>query len=238
MVIENSLLQVYKEKIIAFDYTGDACLKDFLIEKEASVSICYSTHNEYINTDAEILVVGICPGRQQMLKSLNVAKRMLAQGYSDEAILKNCKMASRLYGSTRSNLIAMLAQIGIKESASLFEAQNIKLHTTSLIRYPVFIGASYRNYNGHSPKLDKNELINKYALDFSSELIKLEKLKLIIPLGKAVEDYLMGLDEVNSKTKSKLLIGLPHPSGANGHREKTFRKNQAILSAEVKRLLG
>jgi hypothetical protein len=120
MIIKKSLFKTYKEKIKIFEYSGNDSLHDFIIEKEGKISVCYSTHNEYINTQAEILIVGICPGRQQMIKSLKTAKEMLALDCTDEEILIRSKLDSRLVGSTRDNLIDMLKEIGLKDIAQLF----------------------------------------------------------------------------------------------------------------------
>jgi hypothetical protein len=238
MIIKKSLFKTYKEKIKIFEYSGDESLHDFIIEKEGKISVCYSTHNEYINTQAEILIVGICPGRQQMIKSLKTAKEMLALDCTDEEILIRSKLDSRLVGSTRDNLIDMLKEIGLKDIAQLFHDASDTLHMTSLIRYPIFTGDAFKNYNGHTPKLNKNELIMKYSQGFLDEVMEMKDLKLIIPLGNAVEEFLMEAYKDNPTVSCKILKGLSHPSGANGHRKKVFEKNRSILKVELDRILS
>ena len=58
----------------------------------------------------------------------------------------------------------------------------------------------------------------KYIYDnFINEFKKLEEPEkvLLIPLGKAVEEVLIKLKEDGVIKENQILIGFPHPSGAN-----------------------
>ena len=67
----------------------------------------------------------------------------------------------------RNNLIDMLDEIGlnrklnISSCSEMFNEENNLMHTTSLIKYPVFING--KNYNGHNPEILKNEVLFKYC---------------------------------------------------------------------------
>ena len=77
------------------------------------------------------------------------------------------------------------------------------------------------NYTGHTPKLIKSQFLMKYIYNnFINEFKKLEKSEeiLLIPLGKAVEEVLINLKENGLIKEDQILMGFPHPSGANVNR--------------------
>jgi hypothetical protein len=63
-----------------------------------------------------------------------------------------------------------------------------------------------------------------FLLGFSHDTLRTDILPLnkplIIPLGKAVESVLEQFIKEGSISESQCLMGFPHPSGANGHRQK------------------
>lgn len=58
---------------------------------------------------------------------------------------------------------------------------------------------------------------------------------LIVPLGKATADSLRWLGDRGRLAPERWLDGLPHPSGANGHRARRFAAREAALSSHVAR---
>ncbi|KAF4326248.1 hypothetical protein G195_000337 [Phytophthora kernoviae 00238/432] len=206
-------------------------INDLKLSSSGEVEIFYSPHNEYINPSAKVMLVGITPGWQQMEIAYRMAIQALKAHKSYEQACKKAKMAARMAGSMRTNLIQMLQEIGLHDYLSvphvqrLFEADCTLLHTTSLIRYPVFVNK--QNYNGHQPYITKNEFLYQFVLE--SFLSELEQLKhpLIIPLGKSVEAVLHQLLDEHRIVEGEILWGFPHPSGANGSRVKQFLHNKA-----------
>lgn len=55
----------------------------------------------------------------------------------------------------------------------------------------------------------------------------------MIPLGKAVQDVLLKLSEDNIVDKNQILLGFPHPSGANVNRIKQLEENKDYLKALI-----
>ncbi|EKY28342.1 hypothetical protein HMPREF0216_00864 [Clostridium celatum DSM 1785] len=49
---------------------------------------------------------------------------------------------------------------------------------------------------------------------------------LLIPLGKAVEEVLLKLKDEGILSENQILIGFPHPSGANVNRLIQFEENK------------
>src|SRR5678815_1454420 len=138
----------------------------------------------------------------------------------------------------RRNLIQMLDDIGLHHALSLntsddlFGAASAQLHTTSAFRYPVFVNG--KNYTGHRPKLLQEPVLRDIIhTDLKEELAQVPD-ALVIPLGhclNAVVEDLVGNDTLDRR---RCLIGVPHPSGLNGHRVAQFSAKRTELSRAVK----
>ena len=193
--------------------------KKFLLEKEKNLEIYYAPF-DFINLKAKIVIVGITPGLQQMLQSYEV----INQGKS----LKEVKDLSSFKGSMRTALIKYLDELEvnkklkIKSCESLFNKNSKYLHTTSLVKYPVFDKG--KNYSGVNI-LKKKILIEFIEKNFLKELKTLKK-AIIIPLGNTVSST---IEYLNNKYDLKLacfLKGFPHPSGANARKNIQFKENK------------
>ena len=191
--------------------------KNFLIERENNIEIYYAPF-DYINTKAKIMIVGITPGLQQMMQSFKAVNN----GKS----LKEVKDLSSFKGSMRTTLIKYLdalkinKKLRIKSCESLFNINSKYLHSTSLIKYPVFDKG--KNYSG-SGLLKKKILLDFLETHFVKELKKLDK-TIIIPLGNTVSST---IDYLNDKFNLKLkcfLKGFPHPSGLNVRKDFQFKE--------------
>lgn len=172
----------------------------FLIEGVGDLEMYYAPHNEYINKQAKIVIVGITPGWNQMKIAFEQVVKSMNLQHSTEQILKEAKITASFAGTIRVNLVHMLDQCGIPEiinsesSASLFKEERSLLHTTSIIKYPVFHHG--KNYTGHNPDIVQSSLLSTYAYNvFPEELSQIKQPALVIPLGKTVEQALRKLLE-------------------------------------------
>jgi len=199
----------------------------FLINTENNIEIYYAPF-EYVNSRAKIMIVGITPGFQQMLQSFEV----INEGKS----LKEVKDLSSFKGSMRTTLVKYLNELKvnktlkIKSCESLFNKDNKYLHTTSLVKYPVFDKG--KNYSG-SNILKKKILIEFIEKNFLQELKTLKK-SIIIPLGNTVSST---IEYLNNKYDLKLtcfLKGFPHPSGANARKNIQFKENRSSMMKLLK----
>ena len=223
-------------------YTKEELLiEDFLIEKENNIEIYYAPHNEYFNQKAKIFIVGITPGFQQMSTAISTARKELEFTDDINEVQYRCKVAARFSGSLRKNIINMLNDIKLNEAlhiesvSEIFEEKDYLLHTVSLIPYPVFV--KKENYTGHTPKLIKSEFLMKYIYEnFVDEFKKIENYKevLLIPLGRAVEEVLLKLKDDGIIGENQILIGFPHPSGANVNRVKQLEENKENMISFIK----
>ena len=193
--------------------------KDFLVNKDGNIEIYYAPF-DYINSKAKIVIVGITPGLQQMTQSFQVIK--------DGKSLKEVKDLSSFKGSMRTTLIKYMDELKInkilkiKSCESLFNLDSKYLHTTSLVKYPIFDKG--KNYSG------ANILKKKVLLDFIEENfleeLKIHQKSIIIPLGNTVSS---AIDYLNSKHQLNLrcfLKGFPHPSGLNVRKNIQFKENK------------
>lgn len=212
------------------NFTKDQLLqKDFLIAQERELSMYYSPHNDYINPDVHIVIAGITPGWFQMKTAFKQCVSSLSH-HQLEQVLYETKKAASFSGTMRVNLIDMLDQCGIAKvmgingAAELFASQRDLLHTTSVLKYPVFYKG--KNYTGHQPSIERSALLSRYAFEvFPQELNEIKNPCLIVPLGKAVENVLRKLSSESSFSRHTYLFGFPHPSGANGHRKRIFEEH-------------
>ena len=193
--------------------------KNFLLSKEGNIEIYYAPF-DYINPQAKIVIIGITPGLQQMIQSFQAIK--------DGKSLMEVKDLSSFKGGMRNTLVKFLDELKINKilkiqsCESLFNLNNQYLHSTSLVKYPVFDKG--KNYSG------VNILKKKILLDFIEDnfLKELEVFQgsIIVPLGNSVSST---IDYLNTKHQLKLkcfLKGFPHPSGLNARKNIQFKENR------------
>ncbi|MDE5539778.1 MAG: hypothetical protein K2J20_04760 [Bacilli bacterium] len=220
------------EKLNSFEKV-DILNKKFELFNKNNMKIYYAPHNEIINENAKIFIAGITPGWTQTSIAYKTAHDKLTQHLDYEAIKKECKRNSRFAGSMRKNLIEMLDDLNLNKKLhldsclELFENHDELLHTTSMIPYPVFI--NHKNYTGFNPKILDSEILKSYLKKYFYKEVESLPNALIIPLGKAVEEILELMISENLIKREQCLLGFPHPSGANGHRQKQFAANKEKL---------
>ncbi|OMD91107.1 hypothetical protein BSK49_07160 [Paenibacillus odorifer] len=230
----STYLQQYKSAILSLP-KGTVLTKEdlqvdkLLMERNGKVEMYYAPHNEYINPSAKVIIIGLTPGFTQMGIAIQEAIISLEAGLSDEEVCRTAKEAARFAGSMRNTLIHMLdtlklhQHLNLTSCEELFQQQTI-LHTSSLLRFPVFVDK--KNYSGAQPKLLSNSFLRAQALSSLREELNILSRALIIPLGKTVESILQLLVSAGELDKQRCLWGFPHPSGANGHRYKQFASQQ------------
>ncbi len=241
MLHPNSLFHRYRERIAGLDkIERDSILNgEFALHHDPGLQIYYAPHNEFIHPGARIVIVGITPGWSQTQRAYQTAKDGIAQQLTDEEICFRCKMDSRFAGTMRTNLIAMLnelglhTRLGLSSCAELFRPENAILHTTSLIKYPCFYKG--KNYSGHTPAIGSSEILQKYIrTEFMKELNCLEAVRLIIPLGTAVESIFRETAVLSSLHPCAVLWGFPHPSGLNVRRTEQFQTNRESMAKIIR----
>ena len=216
-------------------------IEDLLIDSEKNLKIYYAPF-DYVNAKAKIIIIGITPGFTQMEMAIKYFKQQILMNKSYHYIMENIRKEAAFAGSMRKNLINMLDQLNINKllninsCKTLFENKHFEMvHTTSLIRYPVF--NSGKNYTGYSPEILCSDLLKKHVVNnFLMELKKIN-FSLIIPLGTSVSKVLKWISANYYNIDEKCLFDFPHPSGANGHRIRIFNEKKEEYLNSINKLL-
>lgn len=190
------------------------------------------------NIDAQIAIVGLTPGRQQWRNALIEARRCLRAGYSEAEALASTETFAAFSGPMRANLVAMLDDVGVNDllglssTTSLWEDDVHLVHFTSALRFPVFVDG--KNYSGAPSILTTPTLREQLITGFATEASTIPK-AIFVPLGPIVGQALEFAAETSNVDHSRVLVGLPHPSGANAERIAFFlgRKPRELLSHKV-----
>jgi len=197
---------------------------DLTLAQDGRIRVAYAPF-DHVATNAKLVIVGITPGLSQATVALTAARQHLASGVDLQDALRRAKLAASFSGALRSNLVSMLDSIGVhglfdlKTTADLFAPGAEHVHFTSALRYPVFVDG--KNYNGTPDMLKIPILCQMIDTHLAEEAALLPK-ALWLPLGPKAETALQHLATRGLLEKSRILAGLPHPSGANGERIAIF----------------
>lgn len=207
------------------------------LAQDGDIEVCYAPF-EYINPQARVVIVGITPGRTQMLNALREAKKQLQRGTGLVETLIAAKQTAAFSGSMRPNLVNLLDRVGINgmlkiaSCDALFGSAAHLVQTTSVLRNPVFVRGE--NYNG-TPNMTRHPLLREQLITHFGEDAKALPHALFVPLGDKVADALHFLADRGLIAKERILDGLPHPSGANAERIAYFlgNKSRSALSKKT-----
>jgi hypothetical protein len=213
-------------------------LDDLLLGRQAKLSVFYAPLDS-VNTGAKVVLLGLTPGWQQMKIAIDTYCVERSKGRCDGQAQAAAKDAASFAGMRKRIVIwldtlGLHHKLGMPSTAQLFEDRSL-LHTTSLIRYPVFVGSHYSNYGGHTPKPQKSPLLWKLVRDLLVPELATVPNALIVPMGTAVSGALAELAVTNPE---RCLIGFPHPSGQNGHGPKQFEANRSAMTETVQNWIG
>lgn len=204
--------------------------------KEGKISINHIPF-DYVNTQAKVVLVGITPGFTQLKNALVEAQKQIKAGASDIAILQEAKKTGAFSGEMRPNLVKMLDHLkinellGIKSSEALFDSANHLIHTTAVLRYPVFVDG--KNYNG-TPNMTKNPLLLKFLTEHFAKEAATLKDAIFVPLGPKVSKAMAWLVKQGLMNEANILNGLPHPSGLSAERIAYFLGNKPASQLSIK----
>lgn len=208
-----------------------------LIARSGELATYYAPF-EYLNQSARVVIVGLTPGRNQMEIALLKLRERLMSGDDWQAAVRAAKYTASFGGPMRANLVAMLDLIGVNRwlglttCDSLFSTDSRLAHHTSVLRYPVFLNGL--NYSGRPEVLRTPFLIKQVGVWFATELPHLRD-AILVPLGGAVERVLLEFACKGRIDSTRVICGLPHPSGANAERIAYFlgRKSREALSRKT-----
>lgn len=211
---------------------------ELLLASEGNLQTFYAPF-DHVNSEARIVICGITPGLQQTRLALDEARRQLRQGASLEHAKQAAKETGSFAGTMGNNLVRMLDHVGvhtllgIDSCARLFDTHRHLLHSTSALRYPVFVNG--KDYNGSPAILSRASLRQQVETHLAEEIRVLGPQCLYVPLGPKVAEVFRHLQAQGLLKADQILDGLPHPSGFNGERISYFlgRKSREKLSIKT-----
>jgi hypothetical protein len=232
--------QSYLKAVDRFDaasYRAGQTVESLVMSRAGDLTVEYAPF-DHIERTAEVVIVGLTPGRTQATAALASLASDLRNGVPVERALANAKRTASFSGAMRGNLLAMLDAVGVpglfaRVSASEFFSRGDGLvHFTSALRYPVYIGN--QNYSGSPAPLGHPVLRGMIDMHLAEEAAALPN-AIWIPLGGHAEAALLHLAESGRLDRRNVLAGLPHPSGANAERVAYFlgRKSRETLSTKT-----
>jgi hypothetical protein len=219
---------------------ADVLVPDLLLGREGDVEVYYAPFH-HTNEQARVVMVGITPGWTQTEISFRRTRHYLLAGHPPAEACRLAGQEASFAGQMRRNLITMLSELGVPghlgiSPADLFAPQNYGLlHTTSAIRYPVFVrrAGGWENYNGYTPPLVQDRLLRGYLQTKLAEELGRVRHALVVPLGNSVSAALRVLVRQGILTAGQCLFGFPHPSGGNEHRVRLFTQAKPRLARQV-----
>lgn len=208
-----------------------------VLSQSGELRICYAPF-DYIQRGARLVIVGITPGAQQARNALVEVRRQLIAGSDHETALRAAKVFASFSGPMRVNLTAMLDHVGLNRwlgVASTTEVWNTRtdlVHFTSALRYPVYLKGE--NYSG-SPSMAAIPILRELLVRCLGEEVEALPHAVWVPLGPKATEGIVWLVQQGLLPRERVLMGLPHPSGANAERIAYFlgRKQRALLSAKT-----
>jgi len=206
---------------------------ELLLWQQGALSVFYAPW-DWVNTSASVMLVGITPGLHQATEALVEVRRSLAGGLSPEDALRRADAVGSFSGPMRTNLVTMLDGIGlaaaleIESTAQLFDDMHHLAGHVSAIDYPVFVHG--RNYSGANPSLVGHPVLASLVRACLGPRVAMAPDALVVPLGKAAVAAVDFLARQDLLDRRRCLLGLPHPSGANGHRVRLYTERRAELA--------
>lgn len=175
----------------------------------------YAAHTDYMDPEARVVFIGICPGFEQMKLSFDLVKEL--QGLPDEDVLRQAKIQARFGRSMRRNLIELADRTELP----------------ALLPYPVFRNG--KNYTGHAPKISRSPMLTQICDRQLQKILAAYPKAVFIPLGKSVDEQLRLSGVIPAE---RIVSGFPHPSGVNGHRFRQLEENLEAINRRLGETLG
>ncbi|MDH2346800.1 hypothetical protein [Bradyrhizobium sp. SSUT77] len=176
---------------------------------------------DWINDEADIVIVGVTPGKQQALEALLSFRAALAAGGSLDDAARQAKSAASFKGGMRTlgarlmDHFALHRLFGLVSTLDLFGSAGHRAHYTSALRYPVLKKSG--NYAGDSRIADRPFMRRMIEESLADELARLPKAWLV-PFGPNALRALDHLAAAGRIDGARILGGLLHPGGQQWNR--------------------
>jgi hypothetical protein len=219
---------------------------------------------EWVNETADIVLIGITPGKHQATQALLTLQRALRNGSSPTEAAALAKQAASFDGDMRTisaklmDRFRMNELFGVMSCADLFGSAASRVHYTSILRRPVLVhdGRGWGNYSGKPAPFGTPLLERLFDDEFAQE-VAIFRDAWLVPFGPVPAQALAVLVDRGVIRHERVLAGLNHPSGTQWNRHRcqlntdddhracapnvgcaTIRARSAALQRQVERLLA
>lgn len=178
---------------------------------------------DWVNDGADVVIVGVTPGRQQAADALKVLRRTLVAGASLDEAARLAKESASFKGGMRSLGARLMDHFGLHElfgltsTAELFGAARARAHYTSALRYPVL--KQLGNYAGDRRLLDRpflRRMVNEHLAEELADMVD----AWIVPFGPTALLAVESLAAQGVINQTRVLGGILHPGGQQWNRYK------------------
>ncbi len=212
----------------------------YLIAAEGRYRVYYAALGALPPADAKVVFVGLTPGFSQVVEAARAFVET-PKAIRDDPVTYSGILRHRVAfaGSMRRNLCSMLdaigvpSALGIRESNELFSNAMASAAATSALVYPVFVGPELRNFSGTGIDLARIALFRRMMDELLAPRLAHAPGALIVPLGVAAATGVSYLRDHGAISIERVLTGMPHPSGSNGHRKRQFQDNADALRSRI-----
>lgn len=190
------------------------------IAQEGKFSAFYAPF-DWVNTEADVVIVGITPGTSQATEALVGMRRALMAGRSLDQACEAAKQAASFKGGMRTLGARLMDHfdihrlLGLDTTEDLFGKAARRAHYTSVLRYPVL--KEFGNYSGDANLLKRPMLRAMAEEGIPAELALLDD-PWIIPFGPVACSVLEHLSGKGLIRGDKILGGILHPGGQQWNR--------------------
>ena len=231
--------------------TGHSVFRDETLGlgSEGSYSQFFSPF-DWVNTRADVVLVGITPGIQQATEALLTLRSRLRHGDSVEDAAEAAKQSASFRGQMRTNGARLMDHfqihrlLDLDSTSDLFGAASTRAHYTSILRYPVL--KDHENYSGDARLMQRNWMRLKALETVPAEIRQLAD-PWIIPFGPVAADAVGEMARLGLIPGEKILAGILHPGAQQRNRHKVqleevtdeaaLRTNGGAIVMERSRLL-
>lgn len=220
----------------AINADGPAALRDDAlgILRDGDYSAFFAPF-DWINDKADIVIIGVTPGKQQALEALLSFRAALAAGASIDEAAARAKSAASFKGGMRTlgarlmDHFALHRLFGLATMLDLFGSAAHRAHYTSVLRYPVL--KKFGNYAGDSRIASRPFMRRMIDETLAEELAMLPKAWLV-PFGPNAMRALEHLAQAGRINESRILGGILHPGGQQWNR---YNVQLDLVSGEAAR---
>jgi hypothetical protein len=192
---------------------------------------------DHLEEDARVVLVATAPPLSQAITAHRAARDALWSGVRREEAWRRASLAARPRGTFRTNLVHMLDGLGLAEAMGVptmrqeLEGASSRIHFTYCVRYPVLVNDL--DYSGRRPKLLRYPPLRRFVDEvLSRELAQIPD-AIVIPVGRVAGEAVASLIDDGRVELARCLLGVPNPSGANGHREQDYERSRDELRLQL-----